>query len=115
MVLIFGAAATAQDDATSGDQNMRRAYDTALRCFVANGNIYSEFKKAGDVANARLFDAKAKRAFDVAKGDAIFLHLDSAQVTADVQQAMDTELPKLVRDGGYLTTVAKDCKREGLM
>jgi hypothetical protein len=108
--LLLSGEARAED---SGQ--IRHAYHSAQQCYVANGYLYSTFKEAGDPANARLFDTKAKRAFDAANGYAIFLHLSRSQIEADFKEATDTELPKLMSDKTYLTKVAKDCKFQSLM
>src|SRR5580704_7570465 len=96
--LLVGGRARAADDA-----EFRHAYHSAQRCYVANGYLYGTFKDAGDLANARLFDAKAKRAFDSANGYAIFLNLSREQIEADLDEVTKSELPKLISDKGYLT------------
>ena len=101
--------------ARADDNDIRRAYHSAQQCYVANGYLYSTFKKSGDSANADLFNARAKRAFDVANGYATFLHLSREQIEADLNEVTDAELRKLISDKAYLTQVAKDCKFQGLM
>ena len=115
--IAFAVAALLIDgSACAGDSaEIRHAYHSAQRCYVANGYLYSTFKNAGDLTNADLFNAKAKHAFDAANGYAIFLNLSREQIEVDLDDATKRELPKLMSDKGYLTEVAKDCKFEGLM
>jgi hypothetical protein len=115
-IVLAGGALFVVGQAGAGDNaEIRRAYHSAQQCYVANGYLYGTFKDAGDLANANLFDAKAKRAFDAANGYAIFLHLSREQIEADLSRATDSELRKLMADKAYLTSVAKDCKSKGLM
>jgi len=109
------AFCTSAETAKASQQDFYRAYHSAQRCYVANGYLYDTFKDAGDSANARLFNAKAKRAFDAANGYAVFLNLSREQIEADYNEVTNTELRKLMTDKAYLTKVAKDCKLQGLM
>ncbi len=101
--------------ASASDQDMRHAYDAARRCYVANGEVYSAFKRNGDATNAAMFEKKAHTAYDLAYSYGGRLRLSQQQITADLKETTDTELPKLVGDSAYLTTVAKDCKYWGMM
>ena len=101
--------------ASASDQDTRNAYEAARRCYVANGDVYSAFKRNGDTANAKLFDKKAHTAYDLAYLYGDMLHLSREQIAADIQVMTDSELPKLVKDSNYLTDVAKDCKHWGMM
>jgi hypothetical protein len=102
-------------EASASPADTKRAYDQARLCYVANGNIYAEFKKTGDTANAKLFDTRAHQAYDLAYFYGNMLKLGKEQVGADLQATTDKELPKLVKDSVYFTAVAKDCKSVGLM
>lgn len=102
-------------DARASDQDTRRVYDEARVCFVANGHVSLTFKDSGDSANAARFDANAKRAFDASYYFGHMLGLSDEQVANDLDAESDRELPKLMRRAGYLTEVAKKCKRVGLM
>ncbi|MBV8979142.1 MAG: hypothetical protein JOZ13_17360 [Alphaproteobacteria bacterium] len=103
-----GWASASQDD-------VKRFYDAARLCYVANGDVYSAFKRNGDTANASLFDKKAHTAYDLAYLYGDMLHLSRQEIAADIKATTDTELPKLVQDSAYLTAVAKDCKGKGMM
>ena len=101
--------------ASASSQDVRGAYDAALKCFVANGYLKGTFEKSGDSANASLFDARAHKAFDLAFSYGDMLHLSQQQVKADISRTSDPELRKLLTDGSYLTVIAKDCKYWGMM
>ena len=105
----------ARSSAIASDQDTRHAYDAALRCYVANGEVYSAFKRNGDTANAALFDKKAHTAYDLAYSYGGMLGFSRQKIAADLQEATDTELPKLIADSSYLTSTAKDCKYWGMM
>ena len=90
-------------------------YDAARRCFVVNANFARSFEKIGDVANAKLFDGKARTAYDMAFYSAKELGIPEEQVKRDVDAATQAELPRLVRDQAYLTASAKFCKERGMM
>lgn len=99
----------------SSEPGVRRLYDTARQCYVANGYVYSTFKNSGDTANARLFQSHAEKAFELAYFYGNMLRLSRQQVTHDLEASTNLELPRLTRDSGYLTTVAGTCRAAGLM
>lgn len=99
----------------ASQQDMNRAYQAALKCFVANGHVEASFKESGDTANERLFNNRAEKAFKLAYLWGGMAHLSQERIKSDLNQAEDTELRKLLRDGSYLTTVAKECKQWGMM
>lgn len=101
--------------ANAAASDTQRAYDAARRCYVANGHVYDSFKQSGDAANTSLFEAKAKKSFDLAYSYGHQLHLSNDEIATDIHQTTDVELRKLLADSAYLTTVAKDCKYWGMM
>jgi len=114
--LFIGALVSLSAGATNASQqDARREYDIARRCYVANGEVYSAFKRNGDVANAQLFENKSKNVFGLVYFYGDILHLDREQIAADLKAAANAELPKLMQDSGYLTSTAKDCKSRGMM
>lgn len=115
MALALAGSAAAAPSKPTTDEGLRRGYATARVCFVANGHFYHLFKKAGDDANMRLFDERGRMAFDIAHLWGRWLGLTQQQVNADIDSSAKTELPKLVRDSGYLTSVAASCKSAGFM
>lgn len=101
--------------ASASEQDIQRAYEAALKCFVANGHVQATFKESGDAANARLFNERAEKSFKLAYFWGDMLHLSQQQIKHDLDQTEDTELRKLLTDSGYLTVVAMDCKHWGMM
>ncbi len=116
VLLLAGVAMCLASPAAQGaESDIRRGYDQAQRCYVANGYLSTTFKKRGDTANAELFDAKAERAFKTANGYAVFLKLSREQIERDYDDVTERELQRLVKEQNYLTAVAKECKAGGLM
>lgn len=101
--------------ALSSTNDVSGAYEEAKRCFVVNTYIGSELSDAGDAANAKAYEAKAKRAFDLAYFFGNMLKLSRQRVAAELDASADQELTKLVRDKGYLKTAVAYCKTHGLM
>lgn len=115
LALVALSGATSLPAAANESADIRKAYEGAVRCFVANGHLVATFRERGDAANSKLFTDRAQRAHQAAGGYGSFLRLTKSQMEQDFSTASDRELPKLMTDPRYLTSVAAACKRDGLM
>lgn len=113
--ILVAAMSLASAAAAKNPPTTRDAYDLAMRCTVANVHLSETFKKAGDSANAQLFDQRAKRAFDASKGYASILKIEWAQFDRDFDAVQDRELRRLLSDRSYLSVIAAECKAASLM
>jgi hypothetical protein len=110
---IGSAAANSTDDAV-GRAN-RMAYDSAMRCFVANGLIAGRARDRGDKQLQAAYEAKARASFDIAVNLGQVLGYTGSRVNQDFGLAQSEELPKLVGDEAHLERVKANCKALGLM
>ncbi len=117
--LICGAAILFNNSASAGDDaaahTNRLAYDTAIRCFVADAYASDERRKVGDEVKADSYKAKSRESFDLAYTAGDKIGLTDKQVGRDLDFAQQTELPRLIRDQHYLLDTASTCKALGLM
>ena len=107
------AAADSTDDAVA--RATRMAYDSALKCFVADGYASDERRKAGDGEKSAAYRAKARVSFDLAYTAGGKIGLSDDQIGRDFDFALKTELPRFKGDTRYLLDTASTCKALGLM
>ncbi|WP_191554150.1 hypothetical protein [Brevundimonas aurantiaca] len=106
----------AQTPTTASPPNpAHAAYETAIRCFVANGHARGERRTAGDATGAARYDAQSRQAFDAAVKLGQTLHYSNERVNGDLGRLMDRELPQMVRDPAYFRQVVASCRAYGLM
>lgn len=114
----FGVLIAAPVHAQSED-GMRRAnhmaYQSAMKCFVANGIVVSDARDARNAAKEAAFDAKAHQSFDLAYLAGHELGVSQERVTADLKAVQDVEMPKMTRDAVYFKEAVAHCKALGLM
>lgn len=110
-VLNLDSAAMAQ----SGAADDRLAYDSATKCFVANGLAARSRKRAGDDASAARYEAKARQSFDTAVLLGRSIGLSGQRVSQDFDAALSKELPKMRGETGYFQSAMATCKALGLM
>lgn len=91
------------------------AYDVAIKCFIANGILSGDREDAGDKSGAASYEAKARQSFDVAGKLGAALNYSGSRINQDFGLAQAHELPRLVRDAGYLRRVSAMCRSAGLM
>lgn len=91
------------------------AYETAIRCFVANGHARGERREVGDAAGAARYDAQSRQAFDTATRLGRTLRYSNERVNGDLGRIMDLELPQMVESSVYFRQVVTTCRAYGLM
>jgi hypothetical protein len=111
--LFHTSPASAQDDAVT--RANRLAYDSTLKCFVADGYASDERRKAGDAVKSAAYKAKARESFDLAYAAGEKIGLTDQKIGRDLDFAQETELPQFIRDQRYLLDTAATCKALGLM
>lgn len=107
-VLIIAGSAQAQTD------GKHRAYDYALRCFVAGGVAAGETGDPNGPAAAAI-KAHAREAYDAAYKMGAALGYKKAQISADLHSYARAETRRLTTDAAYLATTRQDCAQLGLM
>jgi hypothetical protein len=105
-------AAVAQDDTAT--RANRVAYESALKCFVAEGSIAGREKDAGDTAQQTAYEARARQSFDIANALGGKLGYSGSRISQDFGLAQTEELPKLVSDPQHLKRVMATCEALGL-
>jgi gas vesicle protein len=113
--LLAAPSTGAAQSAPASERGNRLAYDHSIRCFIANLYLAGEAQERGDPAQAERSERQGQRAFDGAKRLGAIIGKTNAQMTADFDAAEARELPKLVRDSAYRSTVNGVCQRLGLM
>lgn len=103
---------TAQAHAEASDQ---QAYEAATKCYVVAGNAYADRKRAGEMAKAQAYEQKAHAAFDLAVKFGRAAGHNGSNIEADILEAQERELPKLVKDVGYNRQAAATCRALGLL
>jgi hypothetical protein len=112
-VTLACTGATAQSDAVTRANRM--AYDLAIKCFVANGFARGDNLDAGDQATAAVFEAGARKSFDIAGKLGDVLGYSGNQQNEDFGMAQTRELAKFVQDKSYLKKTLATCKAAGLL
>ncbi len=112
LALCAGTAA-AQDNSIARANRM--AYDSAILCFIADGIVAGDARRAGDQERQATLEAKARESFDIAlkAGDA--LGYSGTRINEDFGLAQSSEATRLVTDGAYFRSTAARCKQLGLM
>jgi len=93
----------------------RMAYESLMRCFVANAHAGDERQTVGDTAKAASYRAKARKSFDLAYAAGEKIGLSDDKISRDLDYAQATELPHLISDQHYQMDTASTCKALGLM
>lgn len=114
IISVYGGPAFARsnDPATTA---ATAAYDTAILCFVANGNASEDRRRANDPVGADRYDANAKRSFDTAVRLGASLRYSNERINADLGVRMDRELARMVREPAYYRQIVANCRAYGLM
>jgi hypothetical protein len=110
--LLTATSAHSEDTVTRAN---RMAYDTAIKCFIADGLASDERHDAGDESGADAYRRKARQSFDVAYTAGNKLGMTDKQVSRDLDFAQATELTRMMRDRRYFLSTAATCKAVGLM
>ena len=105
----------AQTASGSNAPAYRMAYQSAMKCFVANGIIAGDQRREGDAVKAALYEQKAKEAFELAFRAGRKVGLSDARIRTDIDQAQTRELPLMMRDDAYFKRAAGECRALGLM
>lgn len=113
VAMVGGRAAMAQPDPEM--RATRMAYESALKCFVADGYASDERRKAGDSEKSSAYRAKARVSFDLAYSAGEKIGIADNKIGRDIDFALKTELPRFVQDQRYLLDTASTCKALGLM
>lgn len=107
------AMAQAGDDAATRADRM--AYQSLMKCFVANGVVVGDARDAHDTAKEAKFDAKAHEAFDLAVQVGQKLGRSGSHIDADFGMTQARELPRMVKDPAYFKEAVSTCRALGLM
>ena len=110
LAMSIGAAA-AQDDAVSRANHM--AYQLAMKCYVASGVARGDNLDAGNTEYANIFEADARKAFDLAVKLGNVLGYSGSRQNQDFGMAEAQELPRFVKDKAYLKQTLATCKAAG--
>lgn len=108
-------SAFAQTASGSNASAYRMAYQSAMKCFVANGVIAGDQRREGDTVKAAIYEQKAKEAFELAFRAGRMVGLSDARIRTDIDQAQTRELPLMMRDDAYFRRAAGECRALGLM
>ncbi|WP_150131397.1 hypothetical protein [Caulobacter mirabilis] len=101
-------------DATQAGAN-QLAYNSAIKCLVANSRAKSMRLRVGDETGAARYDTQARKTFDVAVRLGRGIGLSNERINGDLDAMMDRELPLMVQDNAYFRQTVADCRTMGLM
>jgi hypothetical protein len=90
-------------------------YNSAIRCFVANGHARSLRERAGDPAGVARYDNQARRAHELAGRAGNALAYSASQIEQDFNYAIDNELPRMANDNAYFVQTVAGCRALELM
>lgn len=93
----------------------RSAYDSAIKCLVANSRAKSMRLRAGDEPGAARYDTQARQTFDVVVRLGHGMGLSNERINGDLDTMMDRELPLMVQDDAYFRQTVANCRAMGLM
>tara|TARA_R110002051_G_scaffold269600_1_gene329789 strand:- start:4808 stop:5197 length:390 start_codon:yes stop_codon:yes gene_type:complete len=121
--LVFLLAATllgtphafAQAQGSEQPDASHRAYEAALKCFVANGRAIGLQERAGDLESAARYEQKARLSFDAAVRLGQSLGFSGTRINQDLGIAQGRELPQMVSDTVYFERAVATCRALGLM
>ena len=105
--------AVAQDDAVTRANRM--AYDSAIKCFIANGIVAGDWRRDGDKAKQAVFEAKARESFDIATKAGDVLGYSGTRINQDFGLAQSEDMPRMMTDNAYFKSTVAMCKSLGLM
>ncbi|MEJ0027701.1 MAG: hypothetical protein WDN01_16880 [Rhizomicrobium sp.] len=108
---LCAGTAAAQDDAVTRANRM--AYELAMKCYVANGVARGDNLDAGNAAYAKIFEADARKAFDIAVKLGNALGYSGSRQNQDFGMAEAQELARFVKDKAYLKQTLATCKAAG--
>ncbi len=113
---VTSAVAAADSD---GDDAVLRAdkmaYDSAIKCFIANGIVAGDWHRDGNSAKQLASEAKARESFDLATRAGETLGYSGTRMNEDFGLAQTAELPRMMTDVAYFKRTAATCKALGLM
>ena len=115
MLIGVGCAATAGIAATPAPDANRKAYDYALRCYVAGAVAVGDKRINPDGTLTASLKAGSKRAFDTAYGMGKILGYAKQRVSSDLDAYSRVETIIMVRDDAYFQKTRTDCAKLGLM
>jgi hypothetical protein len=111
---IFAQSATGQTSEDASTRANRIAYESALKCFVAEGSVAGREKDAGDKVQQAAYEGRARQSFDIANALGGKLGYSGSHISQDFGLAQTEELPKLVSDPQHLKRVLATCEALGL-
>lgn len=113
---VLSAPAMAQTQPPTNSRNTAQtAYDSSLRCFVANGRAIGVQERAGDAQAAARYEQKARLSFDTALRLGQSLGFSGTRINQDLGIAQGRELPQMVNDRRYFEQAVATCRALGLM
>ena len=112
MLAMAGGYAQAQNATASAN---RIAYESALKCFVANGRADGVRRQAGNHTAADAYERGARTSFDAAVRMGQLLGYSNQRVNEDFGIVQARELPRMVADSAYFREVIGTCRALGLM
>ena len=115
--VIFGMGflATNAIAATPAPDANRKAYDYAIRCYVAGAVAVGDKRINPDGTLTASLKAASRRAFDTAHGMGKLLGLSRKRVSDDLDAYGRVETIAMVRDDAYFQKTRSDCTKLGLM
>jgi hypothetical protein len=111
----IGCMATAAIAATPTADANRKAYDYAMRCYVAGAVAVGDKRINPDGTLTVSLKAASRRAFDAAHGMGKLLGLSRKRVSDDLDAYGRVETIAMVRDDAYFQKTRNDCTKLGLM
>ena len=101
--------------ATPAPAANRKAYDYAIRCYVAGAVAVGDKRINPDGTLTASLKAASRRAFDAAHGMGKLLGLSRKRVSDDLDAYGRVETIAMVRDDAYFQKTRNDCTKLGLM
>jgi hypothetical protein len=101
--------------ATPAPAANRKAYDYAIRCYVAGAVAVGDKRINPDGTLTVSLKASSRRAFDAAHGMGKLLGLSRKRVSDDLDAYGRVETIAMVRDDAYFQKTRNDCTKLGLM
>jgi hypothetical protein len=101
--------------ATPAPAANRKAYDYAIRCYVAGAVAVGDKRINPDGTLTVSLKAASRRAFDAAHGMGKLLGLSRKRVSDDLDAYGRVETIAMVRDDAYFQKTRNDCTKLGLM
>lgn len=111
----IGCVATSAIAAPPAPDANRKAYDYAIRCYVAGAVAVGDKRINPDGTLTASLKAASRRAFDAAHGMGKLLGLSRKRVSDDLDAYSRVETIAMVRDDAYFQKTRNDCTKLGLM